>query len=74
MTPKPFLERTPTNGLHMHVSVFSESDGDSFLAGVLAKLGVLSPFGLPSYDSYHRVDDDGTGRWVGGAQRIVKCR
>lgn len=65
MTPKPFLKRFPTNGLHMHISVSPVDAGDRFLAGVLRKLRVLCAFGLPSYDSYHRVEDDGTGRWVG---------
>ncbi|KAJ9133101.1 Glutamine synthetase, beta-Grasp [Coniochaeta hoffmannii] len=65
MTPKPFLKRFPTNGLHMHISVSPTSLGDSFLAGILSKLRVLCAFGLPSWDSYHRVEDDGTGVWVG---------
>lgn len=49
----------------MHVSVSPEISGDSFLAGILTKLRVLCAFGLPSYDSYHRVGDDGAGRHVG---------
>jgi len=32
---------------------------------MLTKLRVLCAFGLQSYDSYHRVEDDSTSRWVG---------
>ncbi|KAI1127282.1 protein fluG [Nemania abortiva] len=65
LTPKPLLSRYPTNGLHMHISVTPQDKADHFLAGILGQLRVLCAFGLPSYDSYHRVEDDGTGRWVG---------
>ncbi|KAI0147057.1 protein fluG [Xylariaceae sp. FL1272] len=65
LTPKPFLSRFPTNGLHLHISVAPEYKADHFLAGILGNLKALCAFGLPSYDSYHRVEDDGTGRWVG---------
>jgi glutamine synthetase len=73
--PRPVLARHPANGLHTHVSaVFpsltkgaeaEERWFDRFIAGVMVRLRALCVFGLPSYDSYHRVRDDGAGRWVG---------
>lgn len=66
MAPKPFLRRHPSNGLHVHISVFPTDDSDYFLAGVLKRLKEACLFGLPSYDSYHRVTDSGgTGNRVG---------
>lgn len=65
MTPKPLLQRFPTTGLHTHISIRPANLGDGFLAGILKKLRALCAFGLPSYDSYHRVEHDGTGIWVG---------
>ncbi len=65
MTPKPLLQRFPTTGLHAHISISPRNLGGGFLAGILTKLRALCAFGLPSYDSYHRVEHDGTGIWVG---------
>ena len=56
MAPKPLLSGA-TNGNHLHLSIKPFQAQDSFLAGILEKLRVLSAFGMPSYDSYVRLKD-----------------
>ena len=56
MTPRPVLQGA-TNGNHLHLSVNPLEAQDSFLAGILEKLPVLSAFGMPNYDSYVRLKD-----------------
>ena len=69
--PRPFANG-PTSGLHTHLSLLQghlpgqssrvrESD---FLAGILHRLPLLCGFGMPSADSYRRVQPGCAGAWV----------
>lgn len=65
MTPRPILNG-PQNGSHMHLSLYPLPDtADSFIAGILGNIKALCAFGMPNYDSYVRVTDDGAGCFIG---------
>lgn len=62
MHPKPFDE-THGVGQHLHVSLSSVANADSFLAGVLSSIPAISAISMPNFDSYLRGDFAG-GEWV----------
>jgi glutamine synthetase len=64
LTSKPVFNG-PQNGCHMHLSMNTANNADSFLAGILQKMTALCAFGMPNFDSYVRVTDDGAGLWIG---------
>jgi glutamine synthetase len=66
-TMMPYLSRSGANsGAHLHFSLSVADDEDSFFAGILERLPVISAFGLANYDSFRRVKDytNSTGTWV----------
>ena len=64
LTPRPTLNGN-RSGCHVHISIDRASDADSFLAGVMRKVEALCAVGMPSIDSYARVDVDAAGLWIG---------
>ncbi|CZR58413.1 uncharacterized protein PAC_08305 [Phialocephala subalpina] len=62
MFPKPF-EKLTGIGLHYHLSMFPNDQGDSFLAGLLDHWKALAAFYLPNYDSYTRVKPGAQVTW-----------
>lgn len=66
MIPKPGSQKDSL-GCHAHLSLspFTQHE-DHFLAGILQCLPAICVFGMPSYDSYFRVQDfkNMTGVWV----------
>lgn len=55
----------PQNGTHMHISLNPAHSPDPFIVGILDKMKTLCAFGMPNYDSYTRVIEDGGGQWIG---------
>lgn len=62
MHPKPF-DKTHGVGQHMHISLSSQANDDSFLAGVLSSVPGISAISMPNLDSYLRSGFAG-GEWV----------
>jgi glutamine synthetase len=62
MHPKPF-DKTHGVGQHMHISLTSDAEDDSFLAGVLDSVPGICAMSMPNFDSYLRGDFTG-GDWV----------
>lgn len=60
--PKPF-DKTHGVGQHMHISLSTSKNEDSFLAGVLDSVPAIAAISMPNYDSYLRGDFVG-GEWV----------
>ena len=53
--PKPF-DKTHGVGQHLHISLSSPENDDSFLAGVLDSVPALCAIAMPQYDSYLRIE------------------
>jgi glutamine synthetase len=65
MFPTP-TSSSPKNGCNMHLSLDPiPKNPDSFIAGILENIKALCALGMPSYDSYIRVTDDGAGCFIG---------
>jgi glutamine synthetase len=65
LAPRPVFNG-PQNGSHMHLSLNPlPRSADSFIAGILQNIKALCAFGMPSFDSYVRVTDDGAGCFIG---------
>ena len=77
MAPNAWLTG-PKTGAHLHLSMDPLESENSFLAGMLEHLHVISAFSLPNYDSFTRVQDftNGAGTWVcwGTQNRDVPVR
>jgi glutamine synthetase len=64
LAPRPVISG-PQNGLHTHVSLNPlPKNAASFLQGVLENLGSLCVLGMPNFDSYVRVVEDGAGCYI----------
>ena len=67
--PKP-LRDYPPSGLHAHLSIVKEScqhkavNEDSFLAGVMHRLDLLTAIGMPYEENYLRLQPLAVGDWV----------
>jgi glutamine synthetase len=72
----PPHETTSTVGLHFSLSGIATAEHDHFLAGVLKQLPVITPFAMPTHDSYHRTSVDRYGTWIcwGTENRDVAIR
>lgn len=71
MHPKPF-DKTHGVGQHMHISLSSDANDDSFLAGVLDSVPAIAAISMPNFDSYLRWDFAG-GDWVHWAVESRHC-
>ncbi|KAI0597290.1 protein fluG [Biscogniauxia sp. FL1348] len=64
LAPRPVL-KGPQNGCHVHMSMNPPKSPTAFIEGIMHKMKSLCALGMPTYDSYFRVVEDGAGLWIG---------